>query len=779
LLESKLHGPAVRPEWVPRQRLVRGLAASKAKLVLAEAPAGFGKTILVTQWLIAASDSRSFAWVHLDKGDDDPVRLWWHIMSALQRACPGLDGKDLLQLLTAQEPDIDGELLPRLVNALAELSQPIVLALDDYHLVSEPRCREQIQFLLLNLVPPAQVVIMTRAGPLLPLARLRTSGELVEIRMRELRFTPDEAAALVDRVAALRLSKRDAADLVQRTEGWPAGVWLTAISLRGSSDPGTAIRQLSGTNSYIADYLSDEVISHQPSQVRRFLTQTSILNRFTAQLCDAVTGTGDAAGIIDLLERENLFVVPQGKARHWFRYHHLFRQVLQSELERGEPEIALALHRRASEWYAAHEFAEEAIDHALAGGDPAGAAGLIARHWLGYVNAGRIAPLREWIAALGEDQVYANPLAAHSAAWVASLSGEPPAVAGLVPVIESGDYSGRLPDGMRSLDFSAALLRGLFGFEGIRVMRESAARAVELEDDETSRWYPLALTALGYSMYLSGEPTAHQLLRRPLRHEMPDPAIRLTVLFGATLAAVERGEQHRAREHATAARQLAEGTGLGRVAPQVSLAHIAAGLAYAGDGQLPEARREFERALKARRPWTGLSPWPTLDTLLRLALVLLELGDGTGATALLDEAGEILDALPEGAEAQRARLESLRHRLSRPTGLAGSLTHQERAVLYLLPSTLSVREIGRELHISRNTVKSHLRAIYSKLGVSTRDDAVARGHELGYLNRRPASPAKDATSLRREPLLVAMAGGSAAALSALQLPPGFLRAIHP
>jgi LuxR family maltose regulon positive regulatory protein len=289
LLESKLHGAAVRPEWVPRERLLTALTASEAKLVLVEAPAGFGKTIMVAQWRSAASAARPFAWVFLDRGDNDPVRLWWHVVAALERACPGLAGANLMQFLAAQDADIGGQLLPRLVNALADLAQPVTLVLDDYHVLTEPRCREQIQFLLLNLAVPAQMIIITRADPPLPLARLRATGDLAEIGASELRFTPGETAALVDRVAGVRLGERDLAGLMSSTEGWPAGVSLAALSLRGHADPSARIRHLSGNNKYIADYLFEEVISGQPDQVRRFLTETSILDRFTAPLCEAVT----------------------------------------------------------------------------------------------------------------------------------------------------------------------------------------------------------------------------------------------------------------------------------------------------------------------------------------------------------------------------------------------------------------------------------------------------------------------------------------------------------
>lgn len=728
LLESKLHGPAVRPEWVPRQQLVQDLTGAMAKLVLVEAPAGFGKTTAVAQWRRAASQNRPFAWVFLDRGDDDPARLWWHVVTALQRTCPGLGG-DLLRFLATRDPDIDGELLPRLVNALAGLAEPVTLVLDDYHLISEPRCHKQIEFLLVNLVFPAQIAITTRAEPPLPLARLRASGDLAEFRMSHLRFTLDQAAALIDRVAGVRLTDCELADLIERTEGWPAGAYLAALAMRGR-DPATVISRFSGSNRHVADYLFEEVLTGQSAEVQRFLTCTSILDRFTASLCEAVTAIGNAAETVDLLVRENLFVVPLDDARQWFRYHHLFRQFLRSQLDRREPEIVAVLHARASAWHAAHGLAEEAIDQALAGDDTAVAIELIATHWIGFVSVGRMQTVRGWIAALGDQQVSANPLAAHVAAWVAALSGEPQTLRRLLPVMETGQHSGRLPDGMQSLAFSAALLRGTFGFDGMAVMCQSAARAVELEDDQASPWYPLALTALGFSRYLSGEPGAEEPLRRAMTHDVTDPLVQLTALVGATLAAAEDDRNDLAKAHASAARRLADDAGLSDT-PQGSLAHIAVGIAGALDGRLAEARSEFERALESRRGWLGLSPWPTFETMIRLASVLLDLGDATAAAAVLAEAGVILDALPDGAQVQLGRLESLRRRLSQSARQTRPLTDQERVVLRLLRGTLSVREIGRELDVSRNTVKSHIRAIYQKLGVSTRADAVARASGLG------------------------------------------------
>ena len=576
LMASKVHPPDPRREWVPRQRLVQRLAAGDAKLVLVHAPAGFGKTIAVAQWRAAESGSRAFAWVSLDRGDDDPVRLWWHIVSSLQQACPSLGGEELLALLRVQVPDITGRLLPSLVNALAGLLERVVLVLDDYHLVRERRCHEQIEVLLANLPAPARIVIISRTDPPLQLARLRAAGDMTEIVMGELRFTQEEAAGLIGAVAGRPLGQRDLADLVDRTEGWPAALYLAALSLRSQPDPGTLVREFTGGNRYVADYLFEEVISRQPGHIVRFLTRTAILDRFTAPLCDAVTGTADATELIDVLERENLFLVALDESRQWFRYHHLFAQALRGQLTSREPELVPVLHRRASQWFRTQELAEEAIGHALAAGDSDAAAEVMAAHWYPYVNAGRMETVRGWLTALGDDTVSRNPLAAHTAAWVAALSGQPATVRRLLPVIGAHDGAAPLPDGMRSLRSSAALLQATFGFDGIRVMRESARTAVELEDDPASPWHTLALTVYGFSQYLSGQPGPGEVLRRAVLSGVTDPVVRLTATSVAALIATDEGRMAQAKSLAETALRIADENGV-RNAPQTSLAHLAVG----------------------------------------------------------------------------------------------------------------------------------------------------------------------------------------------------------
>jgi LuxR family maltose regulon positive regulatory protein len=736
LIETKLHAPAVRKEWVEREELIGYLAAcATSRLVLVDAPAGFGKTTVVAQWRASMIEDRPFAWTSLDRGDDDPARLWMHVVSAVQRACPEFGGGDLLRALRAQVPDVSGLVLPSLVNQLAALRAPVVVVLDDYHVISERSCHDQVAFLLSHLPPAVQLVLVTRADPPLPLARLRAAGEMTEVRAPELGFAPAEAATLVRTVAAVDLSEPDLADLVERTEGWPAGVYLAALSLHGHPSPSTFVRQFTGDNRFVVDFLTEEVLSRQPSEIRQFLTWTAVLDRFCAPLCDAVTGSANAAEIIDVIEHDNLFVVPLDDKRLWYRYHHLFAQVLRGQLARTEPAIVPALHERASGWHRRSGSAEEAIDHALAAGDAAAAVDLIASHWPAYMDIGQISTVRGWLRWLGDDQIGADPVAAHCAAWCAVITGEPESLRRWLPVIESADDDGPLPDGIRSLKSSAALLRGSFGFDGIEAMRDSARTAVGLESDPQSPWYALARAALGSALYLSGELDA---AAAPLTEALASPAsiaaARVASLSVLAVVRVEQGQFAQAQELVRTAGQLVRDSDLGET-QQGSVACTAAGALYAEQGRVIEARKEFEHALRIRRRWFGISPWPVIDSMLRLAPVLYDLGERPTATALLGEVREVLTAWPDGAEAQWARLHRLERRgAASPRGAAGeALTEREVTVLRLLRGSLSLREIGQQLYLSPNTVKTHATAIYRKLAVSTRQDAIARGRDIGIL----------------------------------------------
>ncbi len=738
LLESKLHGPAARKEWVERGELAGFLAGVTARLVLVAAPAGSGKTTLVAQWRSSPAESRPFAWVSLDPGDNDPARLWRHVVCALQRACPEFYADDILGALRAQAPDLAATMLPLLLNELARLREPVVLVLDDYHVIRERGCHDQIEFLLSHLPPAVQLVLITRADPPLLLARLRASGELAEIRARELRFGPAQVAELVAGTAGIELSESDLADLAGRTEGWAAGVYLVALALRGHPSPSAFIRQFTGDSRFVVDFLAEEVLSQQPAGIRQFLRRTSILSRFCAPLCAAVTGSASAAETIDLLERENLFLVPLDDTRQWFRYHHLFAQVLRSELVRSEPEIVPALHERASDWLRRSGWPGEAISHAQAAGDMAGVVSLIAGNWPAYVASGQVATIQGWLSSLADPAVAAHPVAAHCGAWAAALSGDRESLQRWLPIVEAAEHDGPLPDGIRSLCSSAALLKGTFGFEGIGPMREAAARAVGLETDPASPWHALARATYAAALYWSGDlDAAAAEAEGALSAAESVGIIRMLALAIMSLVALDQAKLAQAEGLARSARDIVADadSGLG-AAPQSALAYTAVGAVLASRGLLAEARREFERALRIRRSQPGISPWATVEILLRLAPVLSAVGDRRGAIALAEEARLLLAAAPDGAHTQLARLARLERQLAgRPRGVlpVDCLTEREVVVLRLLRGPLSAREIGQELNVSQNTVKTHTRAIYRKLGVSTRHEAIARGRDTDIL----------------------------------------------
>jgi LuxR family transcriptional regulator, maltose regulon positive regulatory protein len=735
LLETKLHPPAVRADSVQRSRLVGRLSRTTGRLILVDAPAGFGKTTLVAQWRASVGQDRPFAWISLDRADNDPVRLCRNLVSALQRACPGLTDSGIAWPWRLDEKELTESVLPRLVNRLAALGTPVLLVLDDYHLIRERSCHTQIDFLARHLPPPAQLVLITRADPPLPLARLRAAGELAEIRARDLRFTRAEAAELISVAAGVQLSEPDMAELIKRTEGWPAGIYLAALSLQGHCSPSTFIREFTGNNRYIVDFLTEEVLNLLPPETRRFLMRTSILEQFSAPLCDAVTGTSTAAEILRALERANLFLVPLDDSRVWYRYNQLFGQMLRSQLARTEPGEVPALHQRASDWYRERGSAEEAVGHALAAGDTAGAIDLIARHWYELASTGRVVTVRRWLSSLGDDRIGQNPIAAHCAAWAAALCGDRETVHRWLAVMDAAQLEGPLPDGIRSLRSSAALLRATFGFDGIRVMRESAAQAVGLEDDPGTPWYAVARIMHAFALQLSGDAGAAEVIEDAVVNAPRLPMVKTVGLALASLVAADQGRLSQADEYGSAARATADASDLDDL-PQTALVNTAAGAVHYQRGRLADARREFELALRSRRGLFGLSPWPAVDTLLRLAPVLIELGDRTAAEAALSELRRRLDSAPAGATALQDRLsrvERLAAGADGTTALAEPLTEREVAVLRLMRGSLSLPEIGAKLYLSPNTIKTHARAIYRKLSVANRHDAVLRGREHGLI----------------------------------------------
>src|SRR5215467_5490171 len=371
LLATKLDAPHPQQGFVARARLVAKLDEGLARrLILVCGPAGFGKTTLLADW--TRRGNRPVAWVSLDAGDNDPARFWRHVVAAMDRACPGI-GERAGPLLGPPAPSSFEGLVSALINELsAQPGDPeLLLVLDDYHLIDTRLVHSPLEFLLEHLPPGVHLVLVGRSDPPLPLARLRASGQLAELRADDLRFTAEEAAALLREAVGADLPSSAVAALAARTEGWAAGLQLAGLSLRGQADVTGFVAAFSGSHRFVLDYLAEEVLERQSDQLRGFLLETSLLERLSAELCDAVTGRADSQAMLEQVERANLFLVPLDEVRGWWRYHHLFADLLRARLQHERPGRVPQLHRNAAAWYDEHGLADDAVRHALGAGDRA------------------------------------------------------------------------------------------------------------------------------------------------------------------------------------------------------------------------------------------------------------------------------------------------------------------------------------------------------------------------------------------------------------------------
>ena len=433
LLATKLNVPGLRPDLVPRPRLAARLDESRGRgLILACAPAGYGKTVLLAEW--ARGGRQPVAWLSLDAGDNDPARFWRHTVAAVDRVRPGISER-MGPLLGPPPPPSFEPLVTALINEVAaqpDADEALLLVLDDYHVISAQLVHESLGFLLEHRPPGLHLALTSRSDPPLALARLRARGQLTELRAAELRFTPEEAAALLQQVAAAPggarldapLPDAVAAALAARTEGWAAGLQLAGLSLRGQNDIDGFVAAFTGSHRYVLDYLAEEVLEQQPDRVREFLVETSVLERLSGELCDAVTGRPGSQALLEQVERAGLFVVPLDQVRGWWRYHHLFADLLRARLQQEQPGRVPELHRNAAVWYAGRGLADDAIRHAVAAGEMTWAARLIERHFdeLFYLR-GEGATVKRWLSALPGDLVRTRPRLLLAQALLASYDG--------------------------------------------------------------------------------------------------------------------------------------------------------------------------------------------------------------------------------------------------------------------------------------------------------------------------------------------------------------------
>jgi LuxR family transcriptional regulator, maltose regulon positive regulatory protein len=730
IVKPKLRAPIPRHEQVIRPRLLERLGnASNRRITLVSAPAGYGKTTLLAQWLQAGDAGLTIAWVSLDEQDNDPVRLWRHIVEALRLAAPEEDiGADVLEGMSVTGRRLIETSLPKLVNGLAELSCEVVLVLDDYQLVTEDDCHASVAFFVEHLPGNAHLVLSSRTDPPLPLGRWRARGEMDEVRTEQLAFSEEEADCLLNEKLWLDIGLDNLSVLLERTEGWPAGIYLASLSLRMREDKHAFIASFGGSNRYVVDLLGEEVLAGLREEMRVFLLMTSVLEKMTGSLCDAVVGREDSGILLRELAHRNLFVVPLDEQGEWYRYHHLFSELLLYELKSSRPELVPVLRGRASVWLEDAEFFDEAIRHALVAEDYERGSTLIARHWLGYVLAGQMATVEGWFESLPEGPTAHDAALLLVRAWICVLSGRCEDGERLLTLAESIPYGGPLPDGTASVEAGVAILRAVFGIGGVRSTLEAARRAVALEPELTSQRAALMRFGLGSSLYLSGETSQARKLFEVVVEltRTGQPLLQMISLSYLSIVATDEGRQEEAESLARQAETLVVRFGLQGV-PQSSWVPIALGYALAKQGEMVEAQTELERGLSPRMSLPDMSPWPTLIALLALARVRSERGDRGGAREVLSEARTMLRKYPDaGIFPEHLEREERRLRARKPQQgqLDGQLTERELDVLRLLFGELSTSQIAQNLYVSPSTVRTHVKSIYRKLGVSSRKDAV-------------------------------------------------------
>jgi LuxR family transcriptional regulator, maltose regulon positive regulatory protein len=649
LLATKLHVPRTRTGFVVRPRLADRLAqAQGGELTLVCAPAGFGKTALLADW--ARRDPRPVAWLSLDDADNDPVRFWRHVAAALDEMRPGVADR-VAALLQGLQPTSFEALVTTLVNELAGVAEELVLVLDDYHLIQAPAVHQSVGFLLEHLPAQLRLVLASRADPPLPLARLRARGLLAELREHDLRFTPQDAAALLHAAVGPELPEAAVAVLQDRTEGWVAGLQLAALSLQGRGNIAAFVEGFSGSHRYVLDYLTQEVLDRQPDHLVRFLLATSVLARLSGPLCDAVTGRADSQRLLEQVERANLFLLPLDEVRGWWRYHHLFADLLRARLQREQPERVPELHTSAAAWSQQHGLVDDAVRHALAAGDAAWAARLIEQHWDAMLWRSEDVTFRRWLEALPAELVRSRPRLCLAQAHGALLSGRLEAVEPLLADAErayaadaeepyepsAGRAVSLLANLPAAIALARALLARLYG-DAERTLEFGQQALTYLTDaDRTLRQF--AEYSLAVADWLGGRLVeAEQALAGLIAEQLPAGA-RYVALLYHDLGQVQRARGHLGAALHTYERTFGIASQAGRPLPPAGIAHVDIAEVLYERGELDAALGHATRGValsrqlgRARQLGAGLAI---------LAWIRQAQGDRTGALAAVREAERV------------------------------------------------------------------------------------------------------------------------------------------
>ena len=727
LLESKFHPPVARPGIVARTALVDRLATAQAPVVTIVAPPGYGKTTLLAQW--AEQVWPRLAWVSCDDGDNNPVVL----LSALAVALDRIEPIDPTVFWALASSGAGITIVPKFVSAVASMRLPVTLVLDHTEAVTNKRCLNTIAELALHLPLGWQFALASRTKVPLPTARLRAQGGIVEVGAEDLAMSPAEAALLLDG-AGVKPDVARTSELVQRTEGWPTGLYIAALAIRAGKRQSEAGFTFTGDDRFMGDYLRSELLDRVSGDEVSFLTRTAVLDRMCGSLCDAILGVTESGRVLEQMEGRNLLVVPLDRRREWYRYHHLFRELLQAELRRREPDLVQDLHSRAAAWYEANAMPEAAIEHAQAAGDNDRVARLVLELAQPVWAGGRAETVLRWMEWLRDatSAEHYGAIAVHGS-LIFALLGQPSAAERWAAAAERVSPTGTLPDGS-TMESTLAYLRAILCRDGVDEMRRDAQIAWEgLSPASPYRATMLHTEGISY-LVQDDYDRADPILAHAFDFATDANALPLAALILAERCIVA-SQRDRWTEVATLAQRAVALVEAGRFDDYWTSALVYAWAARAAlhQGDIAKARYYVGRAARLRPLLTYALPVVSVQALLELARCYIALADPGGSAAVLGQVRDILQQrpdlgiLPKLAEELQSKLVEIK---AVAVG-ASSLTAAELRLLPLLSTHLSFREIGERLYLSSNTVKTQAYSVYKKLGVSSRSRAVARTRELG------------------------------------------------
>jgi LuxR family maltose regulon positive regulatory protein len=724
-LPTKLHAPRLPPGTVRRKRLTDVLAASRPSLLLVVAPPGFGKTSLLADW--ADVDPRAFAWVTLDIQDNDQAVLWTYIGAALGRVVDGGRRSESFDGV-AREADPAAAAAAEIDADDAEL----VLVLDDYHLLESDDCHDTVMRFVELSPPNVQVVISTRTDPPLPIARLRATGELLELRPTDLQFAPDESHQLLNGTLGLSLDADAVEVLHDRTEGWPAGLYLAYLSMRSSPDRGTFVETFGASNRHVIDYLTEQVLMALDPDSLRFMLATSIVDTVCGSLADAITGESGSAQRLIELERANVFITPLDDRREWYRYHHLLGELLRSEVERRQPDLVPLLRQRAALWYADHDLPDRAVRHAIAAGDLDLAARVISGDYLNLLEMGRTATLLGWLDQMPDETIEGDRRLGVVKAWTMHFLGKhEEGNAALAAAIRAPASAGPLPDGASSIDATAALIGAAFPGDDAGRMLASARRAFEYEANRSSPWRTTVHVLLGFALVRCGrfreaiDPLLTGIELATATGMWMDAVGARSLLGRAELAV---GDPEAAERLAREALDVADAHGLGST-PTYAYGRAILGTILLARGAAAAAGEHLTDALPALRALG--EPLSIVEALLALSQARQELGRPDEAALLFREASALMDSLLDPGVLTETRRAIALSRSRRPSD---QVSPRELEVLSAMAAGASKRQAADQLFVSYNTVHSHVRSIYQKLDAHSLPEAVSKARQRGLID---------------------------------------------